>query len=100
MRTFQEQNLRLRPAAGESGPGGLAAWIPGPVAVEADHAPFDALAEPGESAVLDDREMHGAHLAVRDHRLGRAIAARNVVGLPEPYRGFVPVAIGRDDQRR
>ena len=41
---------------GQSGPGGPAAGIVGPVAVEPGHAPFDALAEAGKAAVLDDRD--------------------------------------------
>src|SRR5450631_137803 len=107
MRTFQEQNTggskRLRrdekPDSGKSGPGGPAARIIGPVAIEAGHAPFDALAEGGKAAVLDDRIMHGAPLAVADHDIGAAIAARNIVRLPGPERGFMDLAIGGDLQR-
>src|SRR3954462_11884375 len=81
-----------------SGPRGLAEGIVGPVAVEPGDTPFDALAKAGKTAVLDDREMHGAHLAVAQHDVSRAIAARNIVGLPGPQRGFVELAIGRDCQ--
>src|SRR5687767_11314358 len=83
-----------------SGLGGLAAGIIGPVAIEPGHAPFDALAEAGKAAVLDDRVVHLAHLAVVQHDVGAAIAARNVVGLPGPERGFVDPAIAGDLQRR
>src|SRR5258707_2877132 len=83
----------------KSGPGGPAAGIIGPVAVEAGHAPFDALAEAGKAAVFDDRVMHGAHLAVVQHHLGATIAARDVVGLPGPERGFMDLAIGGGLQR-
>src|SRR5450631_4580117 len=83
-----------------SGLGGLAAGIIGPVAVEPGHTPFDALAEAGKAAVLDDRIMHMVQLAVAQHDVGAAIAARNVVGLPGPERGFVDLAIGGDLQRR
>src|SRR5882724_9856972 len=62
---------------GESGPGGLAARIIGPVAIEPGDAPFDALAEAGKAAVLDDRVVHGAHLAVAQHHVAAAITARN-----------------------
>src|SRR5436190_24110184 len=72
-----------------SGPGGLAEGIIGPVAVEPGDAPFDALAKAGKTAVLDDREMHSTHLAVAQHDVSRAIAARNIVGLPGPKGGFV-----------
>src|ERR1700675_5023446 len=85
-------------AGPESGPGGPAAGIIGPVAVEPGHAPFDALTVTGKTAVLDDRIMHGAHLAVADHDLGAAIAARNVVGLPGPERGFADLAVSGDPQ--
>src|SRR4051812_24738152 len=89
---------RVRPAKFQirSGPGGLAQGIIGPVAVEPGDAPLDALAKAGKTAVLDDREMHGAHLAVAQHDVSRAIAARNIVGLPGTKGGFVELAIGRD----
>src|SRR3569832_1567369 len=83
----------------ESGPGGLAARIIGPVAIEPGHAPFDALAEAGEAAVLDDRVVHGAQFAVAGHGVGAAIAARNVVGLPGPEGGLMDAAVRGDRQR-
>src|SRR5437762_11682900 len=79
-----------------SGPGGLAEGIIGPVAVEPGDAPLDALAKAGKTGVLDDREMHGTHLAVAQHDVSRAIAARNIVGLPRTKGGFVEMAMGRD----
>src|ERR1700730_3791281 len=116
MRTFQEQKSRTgakqAPIAGsgivrfgkngpaKSGPGGLAAGIIGPVAIEPGHAPFDALAEAGKTAILDDRIMHDVGLAVAQHNVGAAIAARNVVGLPGPERGLMDRAIGGDLQGR
>jgi len=84
----------------ESGAAALAARIIGPVAIEPGHAPFDALAEAGKAAVLDDGVVHGTHLAVAQHGVGGAIAARNVVGLPGPEGGFVDPAISRDRERR
>src|SRR3979490_2883856 len=108
MRTFQEQNTRLnkgvlagrrKTRAEQSGPGGLAARIIGPVAIEPGPAPFDALAGAGKTAVLDDGVVHGAHLAVVQHDVGAAVAARNVVRLPGPERRFMDLAIGGDLQR-
>src|SRR5260370_22356857 len=84
----------------ESGPGGPAARVVGPVAIEPGHAPLDALAEPGKAAVLDDRVMHGVQRAVVQEHVGAAIAPRNVVGLPGPERGFMDLAIARDLQGR
>src|SRR5882724_9728430 len=69
-----------------SGFGALAVRIIGPIAVEPGHAPFDALAGRGKTAVFDDRVMHGARLAVVDHDVGAAVAARNIVGCPGPER--------------
>src|SRR4051812_49396217 len=68
--------------------GGAAGRVVGPVAVEPDHAPFHALAVAGEAAILDDREMHLAHLAVREHGLAGAIAAGGVFRWPGPGRGL------------
>src|SRR5260221_7282016 len=85
--------------AGQSGPGGPAARIIGPVAIKPGDAPFDALAEAGKTAVLDDGVVHGAHLAVAQHGVGAAVAARNVVRLPGPERRFMDLAIGGDLQR-
>src|SRR6201996_7408400 len=62
--------------------GGPAHRIVGPVAVEPRDAPFDALAEAGKTAILDDGIMHVAQLAVTDHDVTRAVATRNIVGLP------------------
>src|ERR1700761_9511752 len=62
--------------------GGPAHGIIGPVAVEPGDAPFDALAEAGKTAILDDGIMHVAQLAVTDHDVTRAVATRNIVGLP------------------
>src|ERR1700692_3355293 len=83
-------------AGPESGPGGPAAGIIGPIAVEPGHAPFDALAVAGKTAILDDRVMYRVHFAVAEHHVGAAIAARNVVGLPGPECGFMDPAIGGD----
>src|SRR5258708_3194673 len=105
--TFQEQNKKgdkqtgskaqagAKPAR-KSGPGGLAARIVGPVAIEPGHAPFHALAEAGKAAVLDDRVVHGVLRAIVQQHVGAAEAARNVVGLPGPERGFMDLAIGGD----
>src|SRR3954469_12681042 len=79
--------------------GGAAGRVVGPVAVEPDHAPFDALAVAGEAAILDDREMHLAQLAVREHGFTGAIAARDVVGGPGPERGLVNGGEAGDLQR-
>src|SRR5260370_239122 len=79
-----------------SGPGGFSIGIVCPGAVETGDAPFDALAKAGKATILDDREMHAAHLAVAQHDVSRAIAAWNIVGLPGPEGGFVDPAIGRD----
>src|SRR3979490_2891778 len=78
----------------ESGPCCLAAGIIGPVAVKPGDAPFDALAEAGKAAILDDRVVHGAQLAVAQHHVAAAITARNIVGLPGPERSFVAPAGG------
>src|SRR3981189_1588135 len=83
-----------------SGPGGLAEGVVGPVAIEPGDAPFDTLAKAGKAAVLDDREVHGAHLAVAQHDVTRAVAPRNIVGLPGPEGGFVDPAVGSDTNRR
>src|SRR5581483_8329699 len=79
---------------------GLAGGVKGPVAVEPDHAPFDALAEAGKAAVLDDRIVDGVDLAVAQHHVAGAIAARNIVGLPRPEGDLMDVAIGLDFQPR
>src|SRR6478752_743638 len=84
----------------ESGPCRLAAGVIGPIAVKPGDAPFDALAEAGKAAVLDDRVVHGAQLAVAEHHVAAAIAARDVVGLPGPERGFMDLAIGGNGQGR
>src|SRR5471030_727459 len=110
-RTKTGENPRIRPGGstqaggeqgkdGKSGPGGLAEGIVGPVAVKPGHAPFDALAEAGKTAVLDDRVVHLVQLAVAQHDVAAAIAARDIVGLPWPERGFMDLAIGFDLQRR
>src|SRR5471030_986821 len=75
--------------ARKSGAGRLAAGIIGPVAIEPGDAPFDALAETGKSAILDDRVMHRAQFAIAQHDIGAAVAARNIVRLPGPQRGFM-----------
>src|SRR3979490_3101095 len=84
----------------ESGPCCLAAGIIGPVAVKPGDAPFDALAEAGKAAVLDDRVVHRALLAVAQHHVAAAKTARNVVGLPGPERGFMDLAIRGNGQGR
>src|SRR6185437_10321342 len=78
--------------------GGAAHGVIGPVAVQPGDAPFDALAKTGKSAILDDRVVHMAQLAVADHNVARAVPARDVVGLPGPERGLVDRAIGGDGQ--
>src|SRR3954469_562587 len=84
----------IRPASRTgSGLAGLAARIIGPVAIEPGHAPFDALAEAGKAAVLDDGVVHLAQLAVAGHDVGAAITARNIVGLPGAEGGFVDPAV-------
>src|SRR5258708_6450225 len=83
----------------KSGPGCLAEGIIGPVAIEPGHAPLHALAEAGKAAILDDGVMHLVHAAVAELDLSAAIAARNVVGLPGPERGFMDLAISNDLQR-
>src|SRR5947207_7225272 len=82
----------------KSGPCGLAAGVIGPVAVKPGDAPFDALAEAGKAAILDDRVVHGADLAVAQHHFAAAITARNVVGLPGPERNLVDPAVGGNNQ--
>src|SRR5436305_5838174 len=84
----------------QSGSCGLAAGVIGPVTVKSGDAPFDALAEAGKAAILDDRIVHGAHLAVAYHHVAAAETARNVVGLPWPKRGFMDPAKAGDRQRR
>src|SRR5258708_19424158 len=69
-----------------------------PVAVEPGHAPFDALAKAGKTAILDDGIMHLVHAAVAEPDIPAAIAARNIVGLPGPKCGFMDSAIGLDLQ--
>src|SRR5882757_8588223 len=76
-----------------------AARIIGPVAVEPDHTPFDALAKSGKAAILDDGIMHGPGLAVVQHDIGSAVAAGNIVRTPGPERGFVDAGIAGDLQR-
>src|SRR6185312_6833023 len=88
---------RTRP---KSGLGGAAAGTVGPVAVEAGHAPFDALSEAGEPAILDDRIVHRTHLAVAQHHVAAAEAARDVVGLPGAERGLVDAPEAGDDKLR
>src|ERR1700722_10322614 len=82
----------------KSGPGGPATGIVGPIAVEPGHATSDALPEADQTATLHNRVVHLVHIAVAQHHVGAAIAARNVVGLPGPERGFVDRAIGLDLQ--
>src|SRR5579871_3904395 len=79
---------------------GLAEGVVGPVAVQPDHAPFDALAEAGKAAVLDDRIVDAMHLAVTQHHAAGAVAARDVVGLPGPEGDLVNIAIGFDLELR
>src|SRR5438045_6316642 len=92
MRTFQEQNSgaesSLKIASGARHPAGR---IVGPVAIEPDHAKFDAIADTCIAAVLDEGEIDGAHLAVTDLRLRRAEAARDVAGLPGAYCQFANI---------
>src|SRR3977135_453211 len=99
-RSLQSSNhmpARLN-TTGESGLRGLATGIVGPVAIDPGHAPFDALAERGKTAILDDRVVHLTQLAVAQHDVGAAIAARNIVGLPGPEGGFMDRAVGLDLQ--
>src|SRR5215831_9174026 len=83
----------------ESGPGGSAAWIIGPVAVEPGHAPFDALVEAREAAILDDREMHAVNAGIVQRHAAAAVTARNIVGLPGPERDLMDIAVAGDCQR-
>src|SRR2546421_8773705 len=78
--------------------GGSATRTVGPVAVESGHAPLDALAKAGKTAVLEDRIVHGAHFAVVQHDIGAAEAAWNIIGLPRPKRDFLHPAIACDPQ--
>src|SRR5690348_3416470 len=78
----------------------LAGGIEGPVAVEADHTPFDAMAVAGEATILDDRVMQGVEFAIVELHGAAAIAARDIVGLPRPERDLMDVAIGHDSQLR
>src|SRR5215475_9177859 len=100
MEHFKNKNeaplLTVRRAG--SGAGGPAARIVGPVAVEADNAPFHALLEAGEAAILDDRIVHGVHARIAQLDAAAAVASRNVVGLPGPEGDFVDVAVTRDGQ--
>ncbi len=89
--TFQEQNSDGRYSGASSDPnrvfrsgrsdqaGSAAGRIVGSVAVDPDHAPFDTVAVAGEAAILDERVMHLAYLAVIEHGVSGAIAARNVI---------------------
>ena len=104
-RTFQEQKLRMRSISGgqplcqgTSGPRSLAGGIEGPVAVESDHAPFDALAKAGKAAVLDDRVMHRAHLAVADHHLPEQ-KRRGILSDCQGRKAVSWIAVGGDHQR-
>src|SRR5690349_2518681 len=102
-RNISRTNLRAASVAGtvaRSGLGGAAAGAIGPVAVEAGHTPFDALSEAGEAAILNDRIVHGTHLAVAQHHVAAAEAARNVVGLPGPERGLADAPETGDDKLR
>src|SRR4051812_5544122 len=74
-----------------SGLGHLASRVVGPIAVEADHAPFDPEARADEAAVLDDREVHLPPGAVRDERVGAAEPARNGARHPRPERDLAHV---------
>src|SRR4051794_38644607 len=80
------------------GSGDLAAGVVGPVAIQSGDAPFDALAETGKSAILDDRIMYVAQLAVAYHHVAATVPTRNIVGLPGPKRDLVDIAIGGDGQ--
>src|SRR4051794_36797956 len=105
-RTFQEHDFgkprRLQPTreSRRSGLRRLAGWIVGPVAVEPDHAELDAVAEAREAAILDDGIIHRARFAVADQRGRRAIAPRDVVGLPGPEGELVHPVVAGDLQRR
>src|SRR6201996_9068666 len=80
--------------------GGAAGRVIGPVAVEPGGAPFDALADTGKAAILDDRILHHARLAVADQSLGGTVAARDIVGLPGAERDLVNGIEAGDLQRR
>src|SRR5207248_494452 len=82
------------------GAGGPAVRIVGPVPVKPGHAPLDALVVAGESAVLDDRIVQAARLAVAQHDASGAVTARDVVGLPGPERDFVDAAKAGDLELR
>src|SRR5262245_47592770 len=59
-----------------------AGGIEGPVAIEPNDAKFDARADAGKAAVLNDGEVHDAHLAVADRGLRGAEAAGDSSRLP------------------
>src|SRR6476469_5601130 len=80
------------------GLGCLAGGVIGPIAVEADHTPFNPLAEAGEAAVLDDGVSQGMERAVVQLHRAAAIAARDVVGLPGPEGDLMDIGIGHDLQ--
>src|SRR3954471_4122535 len=87
-------------STGRSGPRCFAGGVVSPVAVEPDDAELDAVAETGETAILDNRIIYRARLAVADHRGGDAITPRDVVGLPGAERDLVDAVIPGDLQRR
>src|SRR5258708_6667158 len=70
--------------------------VVGPVAVKADDAEFEAVPDAGETAVFDQGEIHGARLAVADHRRRGAVAPRDGVRLPGPISDFMHVGEAGD----
>src|SRR5512139_1270183 len=74
----------VRITGGASRPRHPAGGIVGPVAVEPDHAKFDARPNTCKAAILDDGKVHRAHLAVADRRLRSAEAAGDISRFPRP----------------
>src|SRR5262249_48012653 len=84
---------------GKNSRGGcLAGRVVGPIAVEPDHAPLDALAEAGKAAVLDDGIVQCVDGFVIELHAAGAIASRDIVGLPGPEGDLVDIAVARNPQ--
>src|SRR2546430_1656914 len=66
----------------------LAGRVVGPVAIEPDHAPFDAPLGADHAGVLGNRIMDGVLAAVRDLDHAAAETARDGVGGPGAERGL------------
>src|SRR5262249_33922913 len=75
---------RIPRPARASGLGHAAARVVGPVAVEADHAPFHAPARPDPAGILADPVVDRAGARVGDEGDAAAIAAGNGIRRPAP----------------